>query len=351
MSETQSQGNGTGTRQFLPVTPQGERRLPAPLAKLGQAELEQSAQVLGWRPKEQWQGDPGAFRDAKTFLEQAFTSDDDRIARNNLTQALGAHRTLQAETAAANARLNEALETINGLTTQFRAFSDGGFQRTRADLAAQRTAAVAAGDTVEFERLDTQLRELDDTHRAGATARRPAPGDRGTGDQPGAGTGTGGDQRQQSVVIPPDAKAAVAEWGRNNPWYFTEPDMREYTDRYDTYLRTTSPDIGPIEHLKQLSQAVGKRFPGQLPGQEGQGNGAGAGGGDGGGGRRQASDVDGGDGLNGGGGGGRNRRDFASMPQESKTQYKRYAGLLKGKGEPLTETEWAASYWAQFPEV
>ncbi len=145
-----------------------------------------------------------------------------------------------------------------------------------------------------------------------------------------------------------DAQArGRAEWGRNNPQYFTDQDMRDYTDRYDTYLRATSPGIGPIEHLKQLTEAVGERFPGRLPGQQRANNG-----GDGGGSQRRAGDTDGGSGLSGAGGGGgnRNRRTFDTMPKESKDQYARYAKLLTGKGEPLTKDEWATSYWGQFPE-
>ena len=240
MSDASTQTDGSGGRPFLPVAPSpGERRLPPPLAKLDQAALEQSAQVLGWRPKEEWQGDPAAFRDAKTFLEQAFTSDDDRIARNNLTQALGSHRQLQTQAQQTQAQLNEALETIKGLTTQFRAFTDRGYQRTREELDTQRTAAVAAGDTVEFQRLDKQLRELDESQRAAPAARVGAGGDQSAGgDQ-----GTGGARTQPAQpAMPPDAAAAVAEWGRNNPWYFTDRDMSEYTDGYDKYLRATSPN-------------------------------------------------------------------------------------------------------------
>ncbi len=345
MSDASTQGNGSGGRPFLPVAPSpGERRLPPPLAKLDQAALEQSAQVLGWRPKEEWQGDPAAFRDAKTFLEQAFTSDDDRIARNNLTQALGSHRQLAAQAQLTQANLNEALETIKGLTTQFRAFTDRGYQRTREELDAQRTAAVAAGDTGEFQRLDKQLRDLDESQRAAPAARPGAGGDQAAGGDQGAG----GTRQAPAVVIPPDAQGGRGVGALQSLVNFTDQDMRDYTDRYDTYLRATSPGIGPIEHLKQLTEAVGERFPGRMPGQQRPNNG----GGDGGGSQRRAGDTDGGSGLSGAGGGGgnRNRRTFDTMPKESKDQYARYAKLLTGKGEPLTKDEWATSYWAQFPE-
>lgn len=294
-------------------------------------ESEARARVMGWKPKEQFKGDPEKWVPADEFLDRGLASPaimaerlqfmGDRLARQ------------ERDYHAVTGRLDEAIGTINTMTTMVRTAEQRAYQRAKAELEAQREKAVEVGDTATFKRLDTEVRELEKT--APVTMAPPAAA---------AAPNTGG--RAAGANDP-----AVQAFYQRNPWYSRDPMLTQEADIIHTGLVNARPDMTVAQNLAEVERRLRTYFPDKFggaapnggvqpqpqafaaenprreePGAVSPSSAQAAP-------RRQT-----------------NRRSFANMPQESKTAYTKYKKMLEGHGEPLSETEWAEDYWSQFPD-
>lgn len=289
-------------------------------------DAETRARVMGWKPKEQFKGDPDKWVPADEFLDRGIASPaimaerlqfmGDRLARQE-----------RDNQAIAN-RFEEAVGTINTMTTMLRSSEKRQYERAKAELEAQREKAVEVGDTATFRRLDTEVRELEKTAPA-VTMAPPVP----TTPAPNART------------TPTADNPAVQAFYRRNPWYSRDPELTQEADIIHTGLINARPNLTVEENLAEVERRLRRDFPDRFgtqaavqpaaiqdnprreePGSVSPASAAAAP-------RRQ-----------------QNRRNFATMPQESKTAYTKYKKMLEGHGEPLSEQEWADDYWSQFPD-
>lgn len=297
---------------------------PAAAGGAAPEEAETRARVMGWKPKEQFKGDPDKWVPADEFLDRGIASPaimaerlafmGDRLARQ------------ERDNQHLSGRFDEAIGTINTMTTMLRTSEKRQYDRAKAELEAQREKAVEVGDTATFRRLDTEVRELE---KAAPVTMAP----------PSAATPTNG--RAASADNP-----AVQAFYRRNPWYSKDPVLTQEADIIHTGLVNARPDMTVEQNLAEVERRLRTYFPDRFQGAAAP-NGAAAltenprreepgavspaaaqapm--------RRQAA-----------------RRSFATMPQESKTAYVKYKKMLEGHGEPLSENEWAEDYWSQFPD-
>lgn len=303
------------------------------------ATAETFARRWGWKPKEDFKGDPAKWVDAVAFFQRGLENPAILLERQQvmdrkmtgLEQRLGQQST----------ELQAARQAVTEMTEMLRRADERGYKRARAELLEQRDKAIETGDKATVHAIDAGLAELDETKP------KPAP--------------TRADPAKQSNVVEPAARVEVQPevqaFYTDNPWYTTDQEMRRFADRIHVGLFKSDPNLTLAENLKIVADEARARFPDKFrapprpngaaepeptaePEPEPVANprrgepaavtpSADAGG------RRQRGQ----------------QRTFAAMPQEAKSAFARYKKMLDGKGKPLTEAEYAENYWAQFEEV
>lgn len=311
-------------------------------------ETERIARANGWKPREQFQGDPGKWVPADVFVARGLDSPAILANRN---QALALQiRDMQRDMTLQNSKLDQAVETINVLTGMSRSAERRAYERARRELREEMTRAVEAGDTATWNRLEQRREELEAERppaaaQGGGTPVPPQPTGQPNGAQPPRPSG------------PPEP--AVQQFFASNPWYdptHSRPDrdieMMTYADVVHNGLKATRPDLTMEENLRQVTREVRQRFPERFNAATPRSNGHdevnGAAAPD----RRNDPPA-----VTPSSGGAPRRRTtnrftFDTMPQASKDAYERYAKALKdaNKGPPLTREEWAGDYWSQFQD-
>jgi len=178
-------------------------------------EVELKALEMGWRPKDEFDGDEVDFIDAKEF-----------VGRKPLYDKIGQQsKELKA--------VREAVEALKGHYTKVR---ETEYKRALNDLKAERKAAFDEGDGEKFNRIDDQIK---DTERVV-------------------------EQLQREAAIPavkqePDVHPEFVNWTNKNPWYNSVKYMRDFADSEG--LKLAQQGMPRDEVLKAVEKAVRKEFP------------------------------------------------------------------------------------------
>ena len=117
----------------------------------GQAETEQRARNMGWRPREEFRGDASRWLPAEEFVERGermlpLLQERNRAADRTITN-------LQQQ-------ITEQGETLNVMLESTRRAEQAGYRRAMQDLYQQRARAVEMGDTAAFQAVEQAMREL-----------------------------------------------------------------------------------------------------------------------------------------------------------------------------------------------
>jgi hypothetical protein len=197
----------TENQEFDIVTP-GQEQAPQ------YTPIELKALEMGWRPKEEFDGNEEDFVDAKEFVGRKPLYD--KIASTskqlkNVTQAV------------------EALKQHNGK------IEEASYQRALKELKSERKQALIEGDADKFESLDEEIKTV---------------------------------ERQVDVIREEQTKPIVQEepvvhpefqnWQNKNQWYTSVKYMRAFADELGGRLANT---MSPSEVLKEVEKAVRREFP------------------------------------------------------------------------------------------
>jgi hypothetical protein len=101
-------------------------------------EVEKQAMELGWKPKEQFEGDEGDFRSAKDFIERG--------------EMIGKIRSTSQQ-------LKKVEDALRHIASQNKAVYAKGYDQAINDLKAQRREALADGDLVKADDLQEKIEE------------------------------------------------------------------------------------------------------------------------------------------------------------------------------------------------
>lgn len=291
----------------------------------GDADTETRARQMGWKPLEEFRGRRDQWLPADQFMERGFESP--AVMSERLKVMTDRMAGMERGNRDLTTKFDEAISTIKTMTDMARSSERRAYERARADLEREREKAVEAGDTQTFRRLDTEIRDLD----------------KGAPVEP---------QRQTTTATPPvqpgpngqQPDPAVLEFYRRNPWYGRDQAMTAEADLVHTGLMNTRRDLTMEQNLAEVERRVRAQFPGttqqttQRTEQETENT------------RRNEPSAVSPASTGANRQRDRGRRNFSNMPEESKQAFRRYKAMMTGKGEPLTEDEWAADYWSQFEE-
>lgn len=303
------------------------------VAAMSQEEVEALALTMGWRPKEEYLAkgrDATRFVEARDFVETA--ERNPAIMWSNLhTMQKRMEQNERDRKRADDAwrkKFDESLTVINDLSENVRTVSKTSYERAKRELAAQRDAAIEAGDKDAFRRADTEIAELE----------RGKPAEK-------QGNGNNGHTPPAATAAPTVPSSEVQEWGRKNPWFYTDTELQARANAIHIALLGTAPNLSLSENLEEVERTIKTMFPDKFPKPRRAA------------GRSEEEPEDGaaaGERPNGPSAGSsrRTKRDFNSLPADSKRAFQKYATMIGNKqgAKPLTQEEWASNYYEQFAE-
>lgn len=178
------------------------------------SDVEKRALEMGWRPREEFDGDDVDFVDAKEY-----------IGRAPLYEAIS-----QAKREAKQVR-----NALEALKTHYTAVRETEFQRALKTLKDERKAALSEGDGEKFEALDDEIKQVEKQAADMAAL------------------------REQPLVQDTPVNPEFQRWANANPWYSTSKYMREFADEVGLELHASG--MAPSDVLKEVSKRVRAEFP------------------------------------------------------------------------------------------
>lgn len=177
------------------------------------SESEVRAMAGGWRPKEEYEGDPKKWVDADEFLRRGELFEKIDIMGKELRDTKKAMKMLQHH----HEQVREAE-----------------FKKAQAELRAEKKRAYEEGDHDKIVEIDDQMLDLRDSQRAERAA-------------------------IEQQASKPDPR--FVSWIQKNEWYTKDAEMRGFGDEIGVAHAKTFPDKSPEEVLLYVEQRVRKAFP------------------------------------------------------------------------------------------
>jgi hypothetical protein len=224
-------------------------------AVAGAEELEARARRMGWRPQEEFRGDPNRWTDAKSFIERGeaelpiirerYRALDDRFAR--MENEFGATRQqLQDVTY----RAHEMQGILGEFRDRAKRAEEVAYARARTELESRMEAAMEQADKSGYNRAKGELDALNRAERD-SVAPPPRPP---AAPQFDPNMAPGGQQ-------PPPMDPTVMRWVEENPWFRLDRTMAGYATAKFMEVQQARPGLGTQDHLDAVRTDVMQRFP------------------------------------------------------------------------------------------
>lgn len=176
--------------------------------------IELEAMEMGWRPKEEFNGEEDDFIDAKEFVRRKPLFDKiDSTTRE----------------------LKQFKKAFDALKSHYTGVHEAAYNQALANLKATRKQAITDGDGDTFDRVDQEIKRVE----------------------------SAAENLKTAIDVPEAPEPQVAPqfvaWTNRNPWYNSVGYMRNFADDLGQKLAATGLD--PLTILKQVETAVKKEFP------------------------------------------------------------------------------------------
>ena len=175
--------------------------------------IEDRAREQGWRPKEEFDGDPGKWVSAETFVAKGELID--RI------EQLGK-------------KLKDSEKTIKMLSEHHTKVKESEFKRAVEFLKSQKKLAYENGDVDKIIELDDKIAEVRETQKA--------------------------QKVQEEVNETPESHPAFQSWVSENKWYEQDKEMRSDADAFGEAYARNNPDKTPQEVLEYVTKKIKKAY-------------------------------------------------------------------------------------------
>ena len=175
--------------------------------------IEDRAREQGWRPKEEFDGEPSKWVSAETFVAKGELID--RI------ESLGK-------------KLKDSEKTIKMLSEHHAKVKDSEFKRAVEFLKSQKKLAYESGDVDKIIELDDKIAEVRDTQKA--------------------------QKQQEAVNETPEVHPAFQSWVSENKWYEKNTEMRADADAFGEAYARNNPDKTPADVLEYVAKKIRKAY-------------------------------------------------------------------------------------------
>jgi hypothetical protein len=186
---------------------------------------ETEARDLGWVPKNEFKGDPTKWRDPEEFVKWGeeflpFVRADNKKLRAELDTIKKSH--------------TEEIGRFSKVVDSVKKRLEAEYADKVAKLETERKAAVKAGDTAEFDRIDAKLDQL----------KKDGPVET---DKPQTAEQT--------------AEQVQRDWQAKNTWYDTDDELGAYAFGYSNKLAAKNPSMSLSENLRLTEEHVKAKYP------------------------------------------------------------------------------------------
>lgn len=195
-----------------PNTPEVTKEVTTPTSTEPSA-VEQKAIEMGWRPKEEFDGDEADFITAEEFVRRKPLFDKIDTVGRELREAKKALKALQAH----HAQVREAE-----------------YKRALEDLRTQKKEALREGNEDRLVEIDEQIAEIKAEEKI-----------------------TQREQAQQASAPHP----AFVQWVESNKWYQSDAELRAVADQIGSAYAVANPDLHPDDVLAYTAKRVKKLYP------------------------------------------------------------------------------------------
>ena len=180
-------------------------------------EVEQQAIEQGWRPKDQYEGDPTKWRDAQSFLDRGelFTKID----------SMGKE-------------LRETKKALKMLQEHHSKVKETEFKRAVDELKNLQKQHLEAGNSDEYLKTTELLTDLKAEQKAREVLKEKEP-------------------QEQATETHPSFDA----WVSRNNWYKNDTEMREFADTVGLRHAQANPGKSPEEVLKYVEGQIKRAYP------------------------------------------------------------------------------------------
>ena len=173
---------------------------------------EESARKKGWKPKEEFDGDPEVWVDAEEFIKREPFFDKFK------------HQ---------NKKIKELERTISGMTQHYNAAVANGVKNAIAQLQQRKETAIEDGDKELVRAIDAEI----DRQKASP----------------------------QMPVVNPDM-LVINQWVGENKWFNSDPVAQAAAIKLDEKLKDEEPDVEV--RLSRVKEEIEKRFPEHFPAKQ-----------------------------------------------------------------------------------
>lgn len=163
------------------------------------------AKSAGWRPKEEYEGDPEAWVDAEEFVKRAPLYEKNRKLKKELSD------------------IKTVLHEVKGHISKV---SEAAYRKAVADLEAKRDEAIDNGDRGAVREIDKQIKEA-----------------------------------EAIKTTADEVHPAIKAWeDENGKWFYADPDITDFGLAHaDLYLKRNKGDFAGA--MESMEKAIKKAFP------------------------------------------------------------------------------------------
>jgi len=175
-------------------------------------EAEHRAMETGWVPKDQWQGDPDAWRPAKEYLD-----------RGELFQKIETQ----------NRTIKEVKKALDDLRAHHKSVRETEYARAISELKAAKLEALQDNDAATVMKIEDQIDLVKDEQEKLKS--------------------------QPTVAVEAEPNPVFQNWVDANKWYERDQPMRAYADALGRELAYRG--MSPEQVLKEVEKQVRTEFP------------------------------------------------------------------------------------------
>ena len=184
-----------------------------------QSEEEIQASDAGWKPKDEWDGDPEEWVTAKQFLRNG------EYLRKIHNQ---------------NRKIKQLDDVVSTLAKQQKKIFDAGYDKAKKELKTALREANKEGDDASAELLEERLEQLE-TRRKEDTKDLTV--------------------SETTETKEPKVAPEFASWVQRNDWFVKYPEMRAYAEAIGMQHAVKNPEISNAEVYQFVTDKVKKTFP------------------------------------------------------------------------------------------
>jgi hypothetical protein len=178
--------------------------------------VEQKAMQMGWRPEQEWDGDPEDWVDAKEYIGRQKLYD--RIQDSNK-------------------RLKQMEKTLDEFKKHHDKVAEVEYEKALATLKAEKVRVLQEGDAAELVEIDDKIDAVKEKIKESKQAPKTPEAD-------------------------PEFQRIFGEWQDRNSWYRDDPNLKKDADIYGyAIVSAHNGQITPEEVLREIEKEIKRKYP------------------------------------------------------------------------------------------